>query len=56
MLLLGRWGLMAGDSVPGMLRNVIVVLTVTLLVSVVTYYLVEQPAMNWAKRYRTRWA
>jgi peptidoglycan/LPS O-acetylase OafA/YrhL len=56
MLLLGRWGLMAGDSVPGMLRNVIVVLTVTLLVSVVTYYLVEQPAMNWAKRYRARWA
>ncbi|HKP40999.1 acyltransferase [Mycobacterium sp.] len=56
MLLLGRWGLMAGDSVPGMFRNVVVVLTVTLLVSAVTYYLVEQPAMNWAKRYRARWA
>ncbi|HET6735165.1 acyltransferase family protein [Mycobacterium sp.] len=56
MLLLGRWGLMAGDSVPGMLRNVVVVLIVTLLVSTVTYYLVEQPAMNWAKRYRARWA
>jgi peptidoglycan/LPS O-acetylase OafA/YrhL len=56
MLLLGRWGLMAGDSVLGMLRNVVVVLTVTLLVSAVTYYLVEQPAMNWAKRYRARWA
>ena len=56
MLLLGRWGLMAGDSVTGMFRNVFVVLTVTLLVSAVTYYLVEQPAMNWAKRYRARWA
>ncbi|MGX9790276.1 acyltransferase family protein [Mycobacterium sp. MMS18-G62] len=56
MLLLGRWGLMAGDSVPGMLRNVVVVLTVTFVVSAVTFYLVEQPAMNWAKRYRARWS
>jgi peptidoglycan/LPS O-acetylase OafA/YrhL len=56
MLLLGRWGLMAGDSVLGMLRNVVVVITVTLLVSALTYQLVEQPAMNWAKRYRARWA
>jgi peptidoglycan/LPS O-acetylase OafA/YrhL len=56
MLLLGRWGLMAGDSVPGMLRNVVLVLTVTFLVSAVTYSLVEQPAMNWANRYRARWS
>ncbi|MCV7283146.1 acyltransferase [Mycolicibacterium flavescens] len=56
MIVLGRWGLMAGDSVPGMLQNVAVVLAVTLAVSTVTYYLVEQPAMNWAKRYRARWA
>jgi peptidoglycan/LPS O-acetylase OafA/YrhL len=56
MLLLGRWGLMAGDSVPGMVQNVVVVLAVTLAVSTVTYYLVEQPAMNWAKRYRAKWA
>jgi peptidoglycan/LPS O-acetylase OafA/YrhL len=56
MLVLGRWGLMAGDTLPGMLRNVAVVLAVTLLVSAVTYYLVEEPIMNVAKRYRHRWA
>ncbi len=57
MIVLGRWGgLMAGDTVPGMLRNAALVLAVTLAVSTVTYYLVEQPAMNWAKRYRARWA
>ena len=56
MLLMGRWGLLAGDSVGGMVLNVGFVLAVTMVVSTVTYYLVEQPAMNWAKRYRARWA
>jgi peptidoglycan/LPS O-acetylase OafA/YrhL len=56
MLVLGRMGLMAGDSLPGMLRNVVVVLAVTLAVSAVTYYVVERPAMTWAKRYRAKWA
>ncbi|MCT7660898.1 acyltransferase family protein [Mycobacterium deserti] len=56
LLLLGRWGLMAGDTVPGMLRNIALVLAVALVVSAATYYLVEEPAMNWAKRYRARWA
>ena len=56
LLLLGRFGLMAGDSLAGMLQNVVVVLTVTLLVSAVTYYLVEEPVMKAAKRYRHRWA
>ena len=56
MLLLGRWGLMAGDTVPGMLRNVALVLAVTLVVSAVTYYAVEEPVMKFAKRYRTRWS
>jgi peptidoglycan/LPS O-acetylase OafA/YrhL len=56
MLVLGRWGLMAGDTLPGMLRNVAVVVALTLLVSAVTYYLVEEPIMNAAKRYRHRWA
>jgi peptidoglycan/LPS O-acetylase OafA/YrhL len=56
MLLLGRWGLMAGDTVLGMLRNVVVVLAVTLLVSAVTYYLVEEPVMKVTRRYRHRWA
>jgi peptidoglycan/LPS O-acetylase OafA/YrhL len=53
---MGRWGLMAGDTLAGMLQNVVVVLAVTLLVSAVTYYLVEEPVMTAAKRYRRRWA
>ncbi len=56
LLLLGRWGLIAGDSVRGLLQNIALVLTVTFLVSTVTYYLIEQPAMNAARRYRHRWA
>ncbi|MCW2515230.1 MAG: oatA 2 [Mycobacterium sp.] len=56
MLVLGRWGLMAGDTLPGMLRNVTLVLAVTLVISTLTYYLVEEPIMNAAKRYRHRWA
>jgi peptidoglycan/LPS O-acetylase OafA/YrhL len=56
MLLLGRWGLLAGDTIQGMLYNVVVVLAATLLVSTVTYYLVEEPVMNWARQYRHRWA
>jgi peptidoglycan/LPS O-acetylase OafA/YrhL len=56
MLVLYRWGLIAGDSVPGMLQNVVVVMAVTVVVSVVTYYLVERPVMNAAKRYRSKWS
>lgn len=56
MLVLGRWGLMAGDSVPGMLQNIVVVLAATILVSTITYYLVEEPCMKAARRYRHRWA
>jgi peptidoglycan/LPS O-acetylase OafA/YrhL len=56
MLLLDRWGLLAGDTVQGMLYNVVVVLTATLLISTVTYYLVEKPVMDWTRQYRHRWA
>jgi peptidoglycan/LPS O-acetylase OafA/YrhL len=52
MLLLGRAGLMAGDSVGGMVCNVVTALSAALLISTVTYYLVEQPTVNWARRYR----
>lgn len=56
LLLLGRWGLMAGDTVPGMLRNIAVGLTVTMAISTVTFYLVEKPAMDVTRKYRHRWA
>ena len=56
LLLLGRWGLMAGDSVAGMARNVVVGLAATMVISTVTYYLVEKPAVTVTRRYRHRWA
>ncbi|WP_059020674.1 acyltransferase [Mycobacterium sp. M26] len=52
LLMLGRWGLMAGDTVPGMLRNVAAVLTVSLALAALTHRFVEKPAMAVAKRYR----
>ena len=55
MLLLGRWGLMETGSVSGLVKNMVLVLIATFLVSTVSYYCVEQPAMNVARRYGKRW-
>ncbi|WP_029115318.1 acyltransferase [Mycobacterium sp. URHB0044] len=52
MLLLGRAGLMASDTLSGLLWNVAIGLTAAILISTVTYYAVERPAVNWARRYR----
>lgn len=54
LLMLGRLGWMAGDTLPGMLMNIVLVLAVTILAGAITYYLVEKPAMNYAKRVRSR--
>ena len=54
MLLLGRAGLMAGDTLGGMVCNVAIGLSAALLISTVTYYAVERPAVNWGRRYRYR--
>jgi peptidoglycan/LPS O-acetylase OafA/YrhL len=54
LLLLGQLGLMAGDTLPGMLRNIVLLLAVTILAATVTYYLVEKPGMNYAKRFRAK--
>ncbi|MDT5360652.1 MAG: hypothetical protein QOC69_2414 [Mycobacterium sp.] len=54
LLLLGRLGWMAGDTLPGMLRNIVLLLTCTILAATVTYYLVEKPGMNYAKRLRAK--
>ncbi|WP_167103681.1 acyltransferase [Mycobacterium sp. DL592] len=52
LLVLGRHGLMAGDTVAGMLRNVALVLAVSLVLASLTHRFVEKPAMAVAKRYR----
>ena len=54
LLMLGRLGWMAGDTLPGMLMNVVLVLAVTILMGSITYYLIEKPAMNYAKRVRSK--
>jgi peptidoglycan/LPS O-acetylase OafA/YrhL len=54
LLMLGRFGLMAGDTLPGMLMNTVFVLAVTIALGSVTYYLIEKPAMNYAKRVRSK--
>lgn len=55
MLMMHRFDLLAGDSLGGMCLNIVTVLAVTVLASTVTYYAVEKPAMNVARRYRYRW-
>jgi peptidoglycan/LPS O-acetylase OafA/YrhL len=54
LLLLGRLGWMAGDTLPGMLRNIVLLLTVTILAATVTYYGIEKPGMKYAKRLRAK--
>jgi peptidoglycan/LPS O-acetylase OafA/YrhL len=55
MLLLGRWGLMRIGSVSATVENILLVFAVALLVSTVSFYCVERPAMNAARRLRSRW-
>jgi peptidoglycan/LPS O-acetylase OafA/YrhL len=54
LLVLGRLGWMSGDTLPGMLLNVVLALAVTILLGSFTYYLVEKPVANYAKRIRAR--
>lgn len=54
LILLGRWGWMAGDTTAGMFLNITVVTAVTIALSLVTYYCVEKPALALATRYRPR--
>jgi peptidoglycan/LPS O-acetylase OafA/YrhL len=54
LLVLGRLGWMAGDNLPGMLRNVVLLLTATILAATVTYYGIEKPGMKYAKRLRAK--
>lgn len=54
ILLLGRLGLMAGDTTWGMWRNVVLLLVATIAVASITYYGVEKPVMKWAKKFRKK--
>jgi len=54
LLVLGRLGWMSGDTLPGMLLNIVLALAVTILLGSLTYYLIEKPGMNYAKRIRAK--
>jgi peptidoglycan/LPS O-acetylase OafA/YrhL len=54
LLLLGRLGWNAGDSLPGMLTNIVLLLTATILAATVTYYLIEKPSMSYVKKSRAK--
>lgn len=54
MIVIGRLGWLEGDSWPGLLRNVAIVMAATLLFSAVTYRFVEKPPMDFARRFRYR--
>jgi peptidoglycan/LPS O-acetylase OafA/YrhL len=54
LLLLGRLGWMAGDTLPGMLHNIAILLAATIMAATVTYYLIEKPAMSYARRLHTK--
>jgi len=50
LIVLGRLGWMAGDTLAGVLQNSALVLLVALIASSITYHLVEEPALKWARR------
>lgn len=54
LLLIGRYGLAAGDNWGGMLRNMAIVTVLTLVAATMTYYGVEKPGLNQVKRFRKR--
>lgn len=54
LLMLGRFDLVASDSWGGMLQNMAVVTVATLVLSTITYYAVEKPGLDLAKRFKKR--
>lgn len=54
MMVLGRWGLLHGDSWAGLGINLLLVLGVTVVFASVTYRFVEKPAIRLASRFKAR--
>ncbi|MET0315370.1 MAG: acyltransferase family protein, partial [Rhodococcus fascians] len=53
LIMVGRFGWMAGDSPVGMLWNFVVVTAVSVLFGTITYRLVEKPALMLARKYKS---
>lgn len=54
MIVIGRLGWLDGDTWPGLLRNVAIVMAATLLFAAATYRFIEKPPMEFARRFRYR--
>ena len=54
LMVLGRWGLMAGDNWGGLFRNFLLLSAASILCGAVTYQYVERPAVNYARKFKSR--
>ncbi|MGZ8176314.1 acyltransferase family protein [Williamsia sp. SKLECPSW1] len=54
LMALGRWGALGGDTWAGLGRNLVIVFAVTFVCASLTYRFVEKPAIDLARRVRTR--
>ncbi|KQR98224.1 hypothetical protein ASG12_12820 [Williamsia sp. Leaf354] len=54
LIALGRWGLLAGDSVGGMLGNLAIVGVLSVACAAVTYRFVEEPGLKYARKLRIK--
>ncbi|WP_415976084.1 acyltransferase family protein [Rhodococcus sp. 077-4] len=52
LIMLGRFGWMAGDSPLGLLRNFAVVSAVSIAFGAVTYRFIEKPSLTYARRFK----
>ncbi|WP_032406131.1 acyltransferase family protein [Rhodococcoides fascians] len=52
LIMIGRFGWLAGDSVPGMAWNFLVIAVVSIAFGSLTYRFIEKPALSYARRFK----
>jgi peptidoglycan/LPS O-acetylase OafA/YrhL len=52
LIMIGRFGWLAGDSVPGMAWNFLVIAVVSIAFGSLTYRFIEKPALTYARRFK----
>ncbi|MDR6909287.1 peptidoglycan/LPS O-acetylase OafA/YrhL [Rhodococcus fascians] len=52
LIVIGRFGWLAGDSVPGMAWNFLVIAVVSIAFGSLTYRFIEKPALTYARRFK----
>ncbi|MGU3293988.1 acyltransferase family protein [Williamsia sp. M5A3_1d] len=54
LIALGKWGLLGGDDMVSMIRNIVTVGVVSVACAAVTYRFVEEPGLKYARKLRIR--